>query len=82
MPINLTQYRQVVGVFANIMRNQLITDRFTCFCVVLCISMGADAFVKISLLLLCCGDIHPNPGPDENILKVMHLKDRYSRSRI
>ena len=24
------------------------------------------------LLLLCCGDVHPNPGPDNN-LKIVHL---------
>ena len=78
MPNDLNQHRHMVGIFASILYTgtRLIFDKFTCYCIVVCASLGTKAFLIISLLLLCCGDIHPNPGPDTNFFSVMHLNIR------
>jgi len=69
------QYRQAIGLFCNRMysRNCNNFDAFTCYCIFLCLMLGARNGIPVILLLLCSGDVHPNPGPNNTDLKIIHI---------
>ena len=78
MPVDLVQYRQAVGSFAVTLHSKgaynfqiyIILSRYCCL-------YPPYISIFLSLLLLCSGDIHPNPGPcNDRNLKIIHLNVR------
>ena len=82
MGIDLNLYRQRVGklYLALHTNGAYLIDLNTYILTFMLFSFGIIG-IRIVLLLLCCGDVHPNPGPENN-LKIAHLNVCSLRDKI
>ncbi len=84
MTVDVMHYRQTVGSFvvnlhskfSNKFGKYVYHSRFMCL-------YSQQIHLIITFLLMCCGDIHPNPGPIQlNELKIIHLNVRSIRDKL
>ena len=85
MPVDIMLYRQAVGFFVGKLHHQSFCkfQSYTYFAKSQCLYNSSVHIFLIFLVLLCCGDVHPNPGPlSGNDLKIIHLNVRSLKDKI
>ena len=87
MGVDIVQHRQRIGAFHcrvfTTSRNKI--DLNTYFLILFVCTFGIRGIQLFLLLLICCGDVHPNPGPsiiDQSNRNIIHINVRSLKDKI
>ena len=82
--VDIVKYRQAVGSFVAKLHSKSAVRLMKTIYSLKCICLySPQVSIIVALLLLCCGDIHPHPGPKYfRGLRIIHLNVRSLKEKL